>query len=384
MTSPTRHPTALIYSPDYRQYNMGPDHPFKSVRGEMTLSLLQHLGAIQDQHIHLPLQITEEELLETHARDYVQMVQAGSVGVPERAREYGLDTSDTPCFPGMHEATLSLVGGTVQAAELVMQGKYRRAFNVGGGLHHAQQRMAAGFCVYNDLSVAARRLSKEGYRVAYLDIDAHHGDGVQMLHYQDPQVLTISLHESGRYLWPGTGNTYELGQGTGSGYSLNVPLEPYTQDESFLDTLNLLLPEALDWFKPDVLLLQAGCDPHQQDPLADLCLTVQGMHRIYQRIVQLADTYTSGRIVATGGGGYATYNVAPRAWALLYLALSGQAMPEALPQSWKEAWISPHPEDPLPEHWWDSPVLIPRQAEIETRNRRTVERLLRDWREVRR
>ncbi|GEM45962.1 acetoin utilization protein AcuC [Deinococcus cellulosilyticus] len=378
-------PTAFIYSSEYQKYKLGPDHPFKSIRGELTLSLLRELNAIRDEDLHLPLSITDAELMLTHAKDYVNMVKSASVGEHlERAREFGLDTTDTPTFPDMHEATLSIVGGTVKAVELVMDGTYKRAFNVGGGLHHAQHRMAAGFCVYNDLSVAARRLSMAGYKVAYLDIDAHHGDGVQMLHYHDRHVLTISLHESGRYLWPGTGSTYELGQGDGSGYSLNVPLEPYTQDHSFLEVMDLLLPEAFEWFQPDVLLLQAGCDPHQQDPLADLCLTVQGMSHIYERIVRYADTYCSGRIVATGGGGYATYNVAPRAWALLYLALSGQPVPEVLPESWREAWLSPNPtEDPIPAHWWDDAVEIPRKQEIEHRNRRTVERLLRDWRDVR-
>ncbi|WP_034345722.1 acetoin utilization protein AcuC [Deinococcus misasensis] len=378
-------PTALIYSPEFQRYNLGPDHPFKSVRGELTLSLLQELGAIREEDIHLPLEITDAELMLTHARDYVNVVRQASLGEPvERAREFGLDTSDTPTFPGMHEATLSIVGGTVKAAELVMSGQYKRAFNVGGGLHHAQHRMAAGFCVYNDLSVAAKRLSMAGYRVAYLDIDAHHGDGVQMLHYHDKHVLTISLHENGRYLWPGTGSTYELGQGDGSGYSLNVPLEPYTQDHSFLEVMDGLIPEAFEWFKPDVLLLQAGCDPHQQDPLADLCLTTQGLSHVYERIIRYADEHCSGRIVATGGGGYATYNVAPRAWALLYLALSGQPTPEMLPESWRAKWTAPDPqEDPLPSHWWDDAVEIPRKAEIESRNRRTVERLLRDWREVR-
>lgn len=295
--------------------------------------------------------------------------------------EYGIGTGDTPIFNGMHEGTMAVVGATLEAARLVSGGTYQRALNLSGGLHHASRDKGSGFCVYNDLSVAIHHLQTQGLRVAYIDVDAHHGDGVQWIHYDDPNVLTISLHETGRYLFPGTGFTFEMGRGDGLGYSLNVPLEPFTENASFQEALERVLEPALSWFKPDVIVLQAGADAHQFDPLADLALTVPGFERIFALVSSLADAHAGGRIVATGGGGYATWTAVPRVWGALYAALEGKTLPADVPRGWLEQWQS-HTHEPLPDTMIDPEPEIPRRPEIEARNAKVVTQLLEDWRRV--
>jgi acetoin utilization protein AcuC len=374
--------TALVYSTETQRYDLGANHPFKAIRPAATRSLLEHAGLLEASAIITPEVATLEDALSVHARGYVHRVMAASNGdpVPDHL-EYGIGTSDTPIFAHMHEATLGVVGATLTAAKLVADGTFSRALNLAGGLHHAHKDKGSGFCVYNDLSVAIAHLRSRGLRVAYLDVDAHHGDGVQFLHYEDPNVLTISLHETGRYLFPGTGHTYELGRGAGLGYSLNVPLEPYTQDEGFLEALERVLEPALKWFRPDVLVLQAGADAHEFDPLADLALSTQGFTRVFKRIIELAEAHAGGKIIATGGGGYATWTVVPRVWASLYATLENRTMPEHVPETWLNTWQS-HSDEPLPKIMRDDPLEVPRQAHIDAQNTKTVDTLLEDWRRV--
>jgi acetoin utilization protein AcuC len=382
MVKPNLVQTALVYSTEMRRYDLGANHPFKAIRPEATRSLLEHSHVLETSAIITPESATLEDALSVHARAYVNRVMAASRGepVPDHL-EYGIGTSDTPVFAHMHEATLGVVGATLTAAKLIADGTFTRALNLAGGLHHAHKDKGSGFCVYNDLSVAISHLRSRGLRVAYLDVDAHHGDGVQFLHYEDPNVLTISLHETGRYLFPGTGHTYELGRGAGLGYSLNVPLEPYTQDEGFLEALERVVEPALRWFKPDVLVLQAGADAHQFDPLADLALTVQGFAQIFKRIIELAEAHAGGKIIATGGGGYATWTVVPRVWASLYATLEGQVMPELVPETWLNQWQS-HSDEPLPKIMHDEALEVPRKAHIDAQNSKTVDTLLEDWKRV--
>jgi acetoin utilization protein AcuC len=382
MVKPAPVKTALVYSTETRRYDLGANHPFKAIRPEATRSLLEHAKLLDASAIITPEMATLEDALSVHARAYVNRVMTASNGdpVPDHL-EYGIGTSDTPIFAHMHEATLGVVGATLTAAKLIADGTFSRALNLAGGLHHAHKDKGSGFCVYNDLSVAIAHLRSRGLRVAYLDVDAHHGDGVQFLHYEDPNVLTISLHETGRYLFPGTGHTYELGRGAGLGYSLNVPLEPYTQDHSFLEALERVVEPALRWFKPDVLVLQAGADAHQFDPLADLALTVQGFAQVFKRIVELAEAHAGGKIIATGGGGYATWTVVPRVWASLYATFEGREMPELVPETWLNQWQS-HSDEPLPETMQDEALEVPRQAHIEAQNAKTVSTLLEDWQRV--
>jgi acetoin utilization protein AcuC len=372
--------TAFVFDPATLAYDLGQHHPFKSIRPQAVKALLAGFGIPLEVHGSQPASL--EALLSVHAKGYVSRVQRASQGleVPD-ARHYGLGTSDTPIFPAMHDATAAVVGATLQASRLVRSGAYPRALNLAGGLHHARRDAGSGFCVYNDLSVAIQELADSGWRVVYLDVDAHHGDGVQWLHYDDPRVLTISLHESGRYLFPGTGYTYELGRGAGLGYTLNVPLEPYTEDASYLDCLERVLEPALAWFKPDVLVLQGGADSHFLDPLAELALTAQGYASVYRLAVRAAQTHAHGRIIATGGGGYATLTAVPRVWAQLYAALEGIDLPDAVPDTWLEIW-SAQSNVALPRAMRDPATAMPRRAEITARNAETVTKLLAMWREV--
>ncbi len=371
--------TAFVFSSAALRYDLGQHHPFKAIRPEAVKSLLEHSGLLSQADVYEPEMASLEALSGVHSKAYLSRVMRASRGEEVAdSLEYGIGTTDTPIFSGMHEATSLVVGGTLLAAELVASGRYTRALNLAGGLHHAQGNKGGGFCIYNDLSVAIAYLRSQNLRVAYLDIDAHHGDGVQWIHYNDPNVLTISFHETGRYLYPGTGFIYELGQGAGLGTSLNIPLEPYTQNPSFLEAVNRVLEPALTWFKPDVLVLQAGADAHFFDPLADLALTLPGYQKLFKQIVQYSDCFTNGRIVATGGGGYATWTAVPRVWGSLYAALSASELPYQLPQAWLTQW-QPHSSEPLPETLNDPEPDIPRASEINVHNSRTVTQLLELW-----
>lgn len=376
-------PQALfVGSPGFEGYRLRDGHPFKPVRVEATRSLLELAGLLGPQEVLAAPPATLEEVVSVHAPAYVARVRAGSRGEPlPDANRWGLGGSDTPVFAGMHEAAAAAVGGTLAAARLVAEGIAARALNLAGGLHHAHRDRASGFCVYNDLSAAILDLRSRGLRVAYVDLDAHHGDGVQWLHYEDPGVLTLSLHETGRHLFPGTGFTYELGRGLGLGTSLNVPLEPFTEDDGFLEALERVLPPALAWFGPDVVVLQAGADAHALDPLADLALSLDGFRRAFRLVREAAGSFAGGRLVATGGGGYATWDAVPRVWAVLWAELSGRALPAELPAEWRARWAAQAEAD-LPLAWGDPPFAVARQAEIERRNRRVVGTLLEDWRRV--
>jgi acetoin utilization protein AcuC len=272
-----------------------------------------------DVRVVAPRSATDEELFTVHAREYVDAVKLGQPN-----QRYGLGTEDVPAVAGMHEAASHIVGATLVAAELVMQGEATRALNIAGGLHHAHRVQASGFCIYNDLAVAIRYMQRVySARVMYIDYDAHHGDGVQWIFYDDPDVLTVSYHESGAFLYPGTGFVDELGEGDGYGYSVNVPLHPQTGDESFVQVFQDLVPKLAAAFKPDVMVLQNGCDSHFQDPLTHLRCTTRTFEEVVRTVCALADEHCGGRIVATGGGGYSIDDVVPRAWTLVWSILRG-------------------------------------------------------------
>jgi acetoin utilization protein AcuC len=375
--------SAIIWDPAVTAYRFRPDHPFNPRRLELTMSLIEALGLVGGEaELRAPRMATEDELRLVHSREYVEAVKCLSRPGADRcdAERWGLGTDDTPVFPGMHEVTSLVVGGTLRAAELVMSGEVRRAFNLAGGLHHAHRDRASGFCVYSDLGVAIEWLRREhGARVLYIDYDAHHGDGVQGLFYQAADVLTLSLHESGRYLFPGTGFVDELGDGEGYGYSLNVPLEPFTEDDSWIGLYGKLLADVADAFRPDVIVLQNGCDGHTHDPLTHLRATTRLYEETVRITCEVADRVCSGRIVATGGGGYAVWTVVPRAWTLVWGGLSGQTVPDRIPREWLDRWQGESP-DLLPELVRDPPGAfppVPRRDEIVATNRRTVETLRR-------
>jgi acetoin utilization protein AcuC len=366
---------AVIYHPAYRTYAFGGSHPFSPVRVEMMLDLLRELG--HDVRTVEPAPATRDDLLDVHADYYVRRVEALSRGdAMEDAQEYGLNTPDTPAFSGMDEAARWHVGGTLHAARLIQRGE-KRVLQLGGGLHHARRNFASGFCVYNDLAVAIQSLTRHGLWVAYLDIDVHHGDGVQQILYDDKRVMTISVHESGQYLFPGTGAIHELGSGLGRGLKLNIPLEPFTQGPSYLEVLDLVVPAALAHFRPAALVVQAGADAHFDDPLADLMLTTRDYEAIFRRVLEWAETFTGGRVLFTLGGGY-SLRATPRVWTMLYLLLHDLPIPCVLPDSWRNRW-SASVEGPLPAEFHDpnpGDAGIPNRDEIAHRNRELAQRLL--------
>ena len=295
----------------------------------------------EDVCVLAPRAATVEELMTVHARAYIDAVQRGQ---PDP--RYGLGTDDVPVNPEMHSAAALVVGATLLAAERVMNGQVRRAFNIAGGLHHAHRAQASGFCIYNDLAVAARYMQREhGARVMYIDYDGHHGDGVQRIFYDDPDVLTVSYHESGTFLFPGTGFVDEIGTGDGHGYSVNVPLDPHTEDASLIDTFRTLVPQLADAFQPDVILLQNGCDAHVRDPLTHLRATTRAFEAIVRCVCEVADKHCDGRIVATGGGGYAVEEVVPRAWTIVWSLLRGLDPDAALHDA-----LAPAPASAVPNH----------------------------------
>src|SRR5687768_4662141 len=277
--APQQHviPTALVWDAALSSYSFGPDHPLNPRRLELTLSLIRSIGLLdRDVPVLVPRAASDEDLARVHAPEYIAAVKRMSqpgARVSEGLR-WGLGTGDVPIVSGMHDASALVAGATLTAAEAVMTGRVKRAFSIAGGLHHAKRAEASGFCVYSDLAVGIEYIRRvHGARVMYIDYDAHHGDGVQDIFYEDPDVLTVSFHESGAYLFPGTGFIDEVGEGDGYGYSVNVPLEPHTGDESFRACFLELVPALAEAFRPDVIVLQNGCDAHALDPLTHLRCT---------------------------------------------------------------------------------------------------------------
>ena len=283
-------------------------------------------------------------------------------------------------FANMHEASALLVGGTLQAVDHVLEGKSLHALNLGGGLHHGFRGRASGFCIYNDSNVAIKYMQeKYGMRVLYVDTDAHHGDGVQWAFYDDPNVCTLSIHETGRYLFPGTGNITERGNGAGYGTSFNFPIDAFTEDESFLEIYEASMREVFEFFKPDVVLTQNGADAHYLDPLTHLYGTMNIYREIPKLAHKLAHEYCGGRWIAVGGGGYDIWRVVPRAWSHIWVEMTDQQHPTGLlPQAWLDRW---QPESPVPfiPTWEDPNPLyepIPRKLEIEEKNAQMLAKAL--------
>ncbi|WP_409341123.1 acetoin utilization protein AcuC [Paenibacillus sp. MBLB4367] len=374
----------FVYNPNAGNYFFNDGHPFNPKRLRLTIDLLERVGALSEGELFLPRKAEEAELLLVHNASYIQAVKALSVPSPDpallpMAEAYGFMTEDTPFFAGMHEATSHVVGGSLAAAEQVMEGRVKRALHLGGGLHHAMPNGGSGFSVYNDASVAIAHIrSRFHARVLYIDTDVHHGDGVQWTFYTEPDVCTFSIHETGKFLFPGTGFAHERGDGEGFGACYNMPVQPYTEDESWLHCFEELLESIAGTFKPDLIVSQHGCDAHAYDPLSHIHCSMNIYLQMPLSIRKLADRYCEGRWVALGGGGYDIWRVVPRAWSLLWLVMKdhpliGQlgADPSLkLPSGWLEAW---QPDSPLvlPDTWLD-PVQqwtpMPRRKEITAEN----------------
>ena len=252
-----------------------------------------------------------------------------------------------------------------------MEGKFKHALNLSGGLHHAHKDKASGFCIYNDIVLAIRFLLKEyKARVVYIDTDAHHGDGVQAAFYNDPNVLTISMHETGKYLFPGTGSVSELGEGLGFGFSVNVPMEPFTQDESWLNTFREVVIPLTRAFKPDIIISQNGCDAHHLDPLTHLSVTMESFATIPSLVHDLAHELCEGRWLALGGGGYEPWLVVPRAWSLVWSKMTDRTLDSEIPLTWLTKWEAKSglilPKT-ISDSWLQVPE-IPRRREITEKN----------------
>jgi len=320
--------TAIIYSDEWRHFDYGPEHPLRMERLGLTWRLMEAyaLTALPRAKVLAPEPAQLEQIARFHSREYIEILRAVSAGdwVPHAGR-YGLGPGDNPIFPGLWEAAQLAAGGSLLAAQLVADGEADRAFHFAGGLHHAMPGRASGFCYVNDAVLAIMHLRERGFRVAYVDIDAHHGDGVQLAFYQDPNVLTISTHERGDRLFPGTGFVVEMGEGDGLGYAVNIPLQPLTDDVVYQEAFAAVVPPLVRKFKPDALVIQLGIDSHRTDPLTHLSLTVQGFTWAVKQLLPLAP-----RVVALGGGGYDLANVA-RAWTSAWAALNEVDLPDALP-----------------------------------------------------
>ncbi|RQX11925.1 acetoin utilization protein AcuC [Micromonospora arida] len=330
--------TVVVWDESLLAYDMG-DHPLDPVRVELTIALARELGILNRPGVRMvkPEPADDALLTRVHAPAYLAAVR--NAPRDPLFAGYGLGTSDNPVFEGMHESSALIAGATVAAAEAVWRGDAQRAVNVAGGLHHAMSARASGFCVYNDPAVAIARLLDLGAeRIAYVDVDVHHGDGVQDIFWNDPRVLTVSVHETPLALFPGTGFPDETGGPGAQGTAVNMPLPPGVDDSGWQRAFHAIVPSVLRAFRPQVLVSQCGADGHRLDPLADLNLTVDGQRATYLAMRALADELCDGRWVATGGGGYALVEVVPRAWSHLLAVATGDPIDPATltPPAWRD------------------------------------------------
>ena len=320
----------LVYGDELMKHHLSDSHPLQPIRVKLTMELIRSTGLIEHCHLVPPRPATIKELELVHAPEYVDLVRKLSdpeqrTRVPhERVMEAGFDSADNPISDELHVGTALVVGATMVAAQAVAGGAALHVFSPSGGLHHAHRSRASGFCTYDDPAIACRWLKDQGHRVAYVDVDVHHGDGVEQIFYSDPDVLTISLHESGRYLFPGTGFPEDSGSEPGRGAAANLPFIPFTWDEPWLEAFDRVVPTLLRRFRPTVLVTQDGCDTHYLDPLAHLAGTTRIWPHVGRVFHELAHELCEGRWVALGGGGYAVREVVPRAWTIFFAEMVQQ------------------------------------------------------------
>jgi acetoin utilization protein AcuC len=336
-----RHQLLIPWDEAMLRYDFGPGHPLAPVRVELTMALARELGVLDADGVRLVpfAPAADADLERVHDRAYLAVVRDALQADPARLSRFGLGTPDDPVFAHMHEASALIAGASVRAAEAVWTGEAEHAANMAGGLHHAMRASASGFCVYNDPAVAiARLLSLGAERVAYVDVDVHHGDGVQAAFYDDPRVLTISLHESPRSLFPGTGRPEETGGPGAVGMSVNVALPPYTEDAAWLRAFDAVVPPLVKAFAPQVLVTQLGCDSHRLDPLAHLELSLDAQRAAVLALHELAHEYAEGRWLLLGGGGYALVQVVPRIWTSALAEAAHQPVPASTPTpgAWRD------------------------------------------------
>ena len=320
----------LIYSSEFNKHSYGPNHPLKVERLQLTMDLIEACGLfdIQEAPWVEAQRAGEQDLLLVHTTDYLEILKKANTGQPPyHAWKYGLASGDNPVFPGLYDWSLLVTGATLECIRQIRDENRQIAFNIAGGLHHALPSRASGFCYLNDPAIGIAQMVKEGLRVLYLDIDVHHGDGVEAVFYNTDRVLTISLHQHGHTLFPGTGFLDDIGKGPGRGYAVNVPLAPGTDDDAYLWVFREIVPPLVHNYNPDVLVTQLGVDTLTTDPLASLSLTLNGFFDVVHEIKSW-----NRKWVALGGGGYNVMNVA-QAWAKAWAIMKGVDVPDALPES---------------------------------------------------
>ncbi len=340
--------TTVVWDEALLAYKLSTDHPLHPVRLDLTMRLARALGVLEDVEPLVPAPAPDEELERVHVASYLDAVRRAPQHGDDPVHQLG--TMDNPIFEGMHDAAALVAGGSIAAAREIAEGRADRAVNLSGGLHHAMRDHAWGFCIYNDCAIAISWLLDHGYtRIAYLDTDVHHGDGVQAAFLDDPRVLTISMHQHPRTLWPGTGFPSELGNGAAAGTAVNLPLPPGTRDQPWLRAFHAVVPSLLRAFEPQILVTQNGADTHHEDPLAELSLTVDGHRAIYQACRDLAGEYAGGKWLALGGGGYNLFRGVPRSWThLLATVLDRDLDPQRpIPASWT-SYAAERSNRPLP------------------------------------
>ncbi|HJF67265.1 MAG TPA: acetoin utilization protein AcuC [Staphylococcus kloosii] len=376
--------TGYVYANELLQYRFANDHPFNQMRLKLTTELLQDLGYLKTSHIVKPRIATEDELLLIHAYDYIQAMKHASHGIlsDTEAKKYGIDGEDTVQFQHMHKHSARIVGGALNLADDIMSNKLTNGCHLGGGLHHALPGRANGFCIYNDVAITIAYLIKHyKCKVLCIDTDAHHGDGTQWSFYTNEDVLTYSIHETGKFLFPGSGHYTERGDEKGYGRTVNVPLEPFTENESYLESFKSTITPIVKSYKPDIIVSVHGVDIHYLDPLTHMSCTLDALYEIPYIIKALADEYTDGKVLMFGGGGYNIWEVVPRAWSHVFLALIGESKPQGqLPQKWLNKWQQYAPCE-LSTTWKDELKdypYIPRTAEISASNLK-VANLVKSW-----
>ena len=366
----------VVYGDISLQYDFGPDHPLTPRRFGPSIDLIRTLGAT---NLQAPRQATDDELGRLHTNDYIATVRSFSDD-PDQPSAAGIGPGDCPPFENMHNVSASVAGGSIDGVERILKGEVGHAFHPGGGLHHALPHRASGFCIYNDVALAVARARDAGHRVLYVDLDTHHGDGTQAMFWDDPQVLTFSIHETGQALFPGTGFTDELGGDSARGTAVNVPVQPYTGDESWLTAVMRLVPALAEAFRPTFLVTQHGCDTHLYDPLAHLRLTTRAYRAATAMLDHVAHEYAGGRWLATGGGGYDAYRVVPRSWSLVWLAQAHRDPPAKTDPEWRTRWADESErfyQSPPPEYFLDAEDLVGREPNgVADANAKTAERAL--------
>lgn len=321
---------AFIYSEKFDKYSYGEAHPLKMIRLKLTYELIKEYELLKSPNIfHVESELAkEEEILSFHTKEYIEALKGiDNDEYPKNPYQFGLGWGDNPTVKGIYEGSLLSSGGSIQAARLIMDGKAKIAFNIAGGLHHAMPDRASGFCYINDPVLAIKELLKKYNKIAYIDIDAHHGDGVQYAFYDTDRVLTISLHEAGTFLFPGTGFSEEIGTGKGKGFSVNLPFYPGTDDEIFVWGFNEIVPALIDAYKPDAVVAQLGVDTMSTDPLTHLELTTNGFCEMVKKIRDF-----NLPLAALGGGGYNVTNVA-RCWTLALGIFAGMELQDSIPKN---------------------------------------------------